>query len=340
MTETHVITDHADDQVSVPTKINRIAVVGRYPLPSVLAIFFNSAEKIVGMPKASMAAAKHSLLADLYPEILQAKTDFVQRSQIDIEKLKALEPDVVFYSSGNNVMKTQLKDGGLTAVAVSNNRWHYDAIETLNQWIALFNQLFPENSKANLVRDYSQKIYDQIQAKVKDLTAIQRQKLFFLFQYDANHITTSSFSFFGQYWATAIGAFNSGAVLRKDNATEVDFEQVQEWQPNDIFITNFNRAQPDDLYHNTIGPYDWSGIDAIQRKRVYKMPLGMYRSFTPGVDTPITLQWLAKTVYPQVFKDLDLAAEAKDYYMKVFGIVLTDAQIDQMFHPVSDASAY
>ena len=56
------VTDHLDNQVTVPADIERIAVVGVWPLPSVLTIFFNSAEKIVGMPEASLTAAQNGLL--------------------------------------------------------------------------------------------------------------------------------------------------------------------------------------------------------------------------------------------------------------------------------------
>ena len=94
----------------------------------------------------------------------------------------------------------------------------------------------------------------------------------------------------------------------------VNLEQVYEWNPGVIFMTNFNTAQPEDLYNNTVGTYDWSGIQAVQDQRVYKMPLGMYRSYTPGIDTPITLLWMAKTVYPALFEDIDVTQRAIDYY--------------------------
>ena len=68
-TETFTVIDLAGDSVTVPKNAQRIAVCGIFPLPSVLAVFFDSAEKIVGMPKESMTAAKNSLLGELYPEI-------------------------------------------------------------------------------------------------------------------------------------------------------------------------------------------------------------------------------------------------------------------------------
>jgi iron complex transport system substrate-binding protein len=41
---THVIVDHAGYEVEVPYEIDRIAVGGILPLPSVLAVFFDSAD--------------------------------------------------------------------------------------------------------------------------------------------------------------------------------------------------------------------------------------------------------------------------------------------------------
>ena len=148
---------------------------------------------------------------------------------------------------------------------------------------------------------------------------------------------TSGKKFFGQWWCDAIGAKNAAEELEKDNSVAVNMEQIYAWNPELIFITNFNTAKPDDLYNNTIGSYDWSEIEAIKNKQVYKMPLGMYRSYTCGVDTPVTLLWLAKTAYPTLFEDIDITAETKAYYKEVFGITLTDEQANKIFSPVSAA---
>ena len=110
-------------------------------------------------------------------------------------------------------------------------------------------------------------------------------------------------------------------------------EQIYAWNPSTIFITNFTAAQPEDLYTNAIGNYDWSAIDAVQNEKVYKMPLGMYRSYTPGADTPVTLLWFAKITYPELFEDIDIIQETKDYYKEVFGLELTDDQAASIFAP-------
>lgn len=331
------VTDHAGNTVTVPKQIDRIAVVGIYPLPSVLSVFFNSAKKIVAMPEQSMTAAKNSLLGKLYPEILSAQTECVSGDQVNTEELLKLKPDVVFYSASDSATGEALKNAGFAAVAISVNKWSYNCIETLNNWIALLGEMFPENDKAAIVKERSDKIYQLVQDKVKDLPDADRARVFVLFQYSDTNMLSSGKNFFGQWWCDAIGAVNVATELEKDNAVPVNMEQVYSWNPDVILITNFTKAQPDDLYNNSIGANDWSGVKAVQDKRVYKMPLGMYRSYTPGADTPITLLWLAKTVYPELFSDIDVTGEAQTYYKDVFGVDLTAQQIESIFAPTSAA---
>ena len=334
---THIVTDHAGNSVEVPNVINRIVVADIYPMASVLTVFFDSAEKIVGMAAPCMSAAKNGLLGELYPEILNAKTDFIDGTNVNIEELLKLNPDVVFYSAGSKEEGEAYKNAGIPAIAISPGKWGYDAIETLNQWIETLVQLFPENDKSKIVREYSEKTYKMVQERVSGLSDADKVKVFFLFQYSDSNIMTSGKKFFGQWWCDAIGAKNAAEELEKDNSVAVNMEQVYAWNPELIFITNFNTAKPDDLYNNTVGSYDWSEIEAVKNKQVYKMPLGMYRSYTCGVDTPVTLLWLAKTVYPSLFEDIDITAETKKYYQEVFGITLTDEQANKIFSPVSAA---
>lgn len=336
-TDIITVTDHSGNSVTVKKDIQRIVVCDIYPLPSVLTVFFDSAEKIIGMAAPSMTAAKNSLLSELYPEILNAKTDFIDGTNVNLEELTALNPDVVFYSAEDTGLGEQLRNAGFVAVAISASKWQYNAIETLNNWIELLSQLFPGNDKSQKVANYSNEIYSLVQSRVKDLTVEQKANVFFLFKYSNSNISTSGNSFFGQWWADAVGAKNAGAELNTDNSANVNMEQIYKWNPDKIFITNFNQASPDDLYNNSIGSFDWSGITAVKNKNVYKMPLGMYRSYTAGVDTPITLLWLAKVTYPDLFEDIDITARVKEYYKDVFSIDLTDEQANKIFAPVSSA---
>lgn len=335
---TKIVTDHNGNEIEVPKEINRIAVCDIYPLPSVLAVFFDSAEKIVGIPKQSMSAAKSGLLGELYPEILNAEIGYIDGTTVNVEELMKLKPDVAFYSADDAAMGETLAKAGIPALAVSASKWEYDAVETLDNWISLLSELFPENDRAATVREYSDKVAALVNERVADVE--EKEKVFFLFQYSDSAVTTSGKHFFGEWWANAVGAVNVGGEMDTVNSTAVSMEQIYVWNPDRILITNYNTAQPDDIYNNTVGNYDWSGVDAVKNGKVSKMPLGMYRSYTCGVDTPVTLLWMAKTVYPELFEDIDITTEAQKYYKDVFGIELSEEQVNKIFAPSSEGSAF
>lgn len=334
VSDTVTITDHADRTVEVPTNPEKVAILGILPLPAMLTIYLDSAESIVAMEPASMNAAKNGILSELYPEILNVSTDIMDGEDVNIESLIALEPDVVFYNAGDTQDLEKLENAGLCAVAVSPTKWKYDCITTYNEWMSLLDQIYPDHAgnREDLVQQYSTEKYNEIQEAVKDVE--EKQKVLFLFQYDENTMVTSSSSFFGQWWCDAVGAENVAHDVQADNANAIiTMEQVYEWDPDVIIITNFTTTQPDDLYNNAIGDDDWSDVTAVKDHRVYKMPLGSYRTYTPGVDTPMTLEWLAQAVYPEIFADYDVESDVKDYYKTLYGIELTDEQVSKMYTP-------
>jgi iron complex transport system substrate-binding protein len=178
----------------------------------------------------------------------------------------------------------------------------------------------------------------KIEGRLKDVKEEERKKVLFLFQYDENTMITSGSSFFGQWWCDASGTINAAHDVAADNSNaKITMEQVYKWDPDVIIITNFTGTQPEDIYNNAIGDDDWSGVKAVKEKRVYKMPMGSYRSYTPGVDTPMTLQWLAQAVYPEIFPDYDVKEKVKDYYKTIYGVTLTDEQVNRMYTPNRDA---
>lgn len=338
--ETITVTDHADRQVEVPAEINRVVVADIYPMASVLTVFLGSAEKLVGIDPVCMSAAQSGLLGELFPEILDADTSFMNGGDLNVEALLALEPDVVFCSAGNSDLITTLENADIPAVGISPSKWDYDILETYDQWVSLLAQIFPDNSQvSDKVASYSKEVYDQVQETVKDIPQEEKKKVLFLFQYDDQQMVTSGKHFFGQFWCDAVGALNVAEEIEVDNSNAIiNMEQVYQWNPDVIVITNFTPTQPEDLYNNAVGGDDWSSVKAVQDEQVYKMPLGTYRSYTPSSDTPVTLLWMAKTVYPDLFSDVDITQEVKDYYQEMYQVELTDDQIERMYNPSSEAA--
>lgn len=337
---TRIVVDDNGDKVEVPEKIERVVVTNILPLASAVAVYLNDGSRIVGMHPASYSAAKNGLLGELYPEVRKADTGFIQGANLNIEALMALRPDVVLVNAPDRRMIDMIRGAGLAAFGISPSKWHYDVIETHNRWMQSLAQLFPEaKGKGELIEKKSREIAKMVADRTKDLPREERARILFIFRYDAKSLVTSGKNFFGQYWCDAVGGINVAEGITADNSNAViGMEEVYGYDPDVIFITNFTAALPEDIYGSKIGGDDWSPVKAVREKRVYKMPLGIYRSYTPSADTPLTLLWMAKRVYPERFKDVDLTAEVKKYYQTVFGVSLTEKQISRMFSPEAAAS--
>ena len=77
----------------------------------------------------------------------------------------------------------------------------------------------------------------------------------------------------------------------------------------------------------------WSPLQAVKNKQVYQLPNGVSRwGHTSSPETPLVILWTAKTLYPDLFADLDLVAETKYFYQEFFGIQLSDTEADQILY--------
>ncbi len=335
--EGRTVVDHDGIEVDIPEQIDRIAVGNIGPMASVLTLFLGSGESIVGMSPMSMSAAENGILGELFPELLDADTSFLQGSNINVEKLLTLEPDLVLIQSGQSEVRTQLENAGLTVVAFGVGTFKYDIINTYEAWIDLLSQIFPANDKMEEVTAYSKEVLELVQSRVSDIPETERKRALFLFQYDETQMVASGRNFFGQYWCESAGAVNVAQDIEAGQAT-ITMEQVYEWQPDVIFITNFTNTKPADLYANAVGSDDWSLVKAVQEQQVYKMPLGSFRTYSVSADMPVTLLWVAKTIYPDLFSDIDTDAEVKDFYQRIYGVTLTDEQVAAMYDPQGDVA--
>ena len=335
--EGRTVVDHDGIEVDIPEQIDRIAVGNIGPMASVLTLFLGSGESIVGMSPMSMSAAENGILGELFPELLDADTSFLQGSNINVEKLLTLEPDLVLIQSGQSEVRTQLENAGLTVVAFGVGTFKYDIINTYEAWIDLLSQIFPANDKMEEVTAYSKEVLELVQSRVSDIPEAERKRALFLFQYDETQMIASGRNFFGQYWCESAGAVNVAQNIEAGQAT-ITMEQVYEWQPDVIFITNFTNTKPADLYANAVGSDDWSLVKAVQEQQVYKMPLGSFRTYSVSADMPVTLLWVAKTIYPDLFSDIDTDAEVKDFYQRIYGVTLTDEQVAAMYDPQGDVA--
>ena len=333
---TRVVVDHTGKEVRIPAKIERIVITGPWPLPSVYCLFEGAGDKLVGIHPGSMSAAKHSLLPRVAPGILKARTEFLKGDVLNSEELFELKPDVVFYRVEAAAHAKQLALTGIPAVGFSTALSGFDTIKTFESWVHLLGEVLQQEDRASGIVEYGRRTYDEIQDALNGVKGLERPRALILFNYGEGNIKTSGSNFYGQYWLESTGAINVASEL--SGVADINMEQVYAWDPDIIYITNFSRHMPEDLYENAIPGHDWSTVRAVRERKVYKFPLGMYRWYPPASDTPLVLKWLAKKNQPELFADVDMDAEVRAYYKRFYNLDLTDEDLRNIFNPAREAA--
>jgi len=105
-------------------------------------------------------------------------------------------------------------------------------------------------------------------------------------------------------------------------------EEVIKWNPDIIILSNFDKFLPEDIYNNKFEGQDWSKINAVKNKKVFKAPIGIYRWDAPSAETPLMIKWIAKVANPELFNDYNMRKDIKDFYLNFFNYKLSDEQLN------------
>ncbi|MFL0583679.1 ABC transporter substrate-binding protein [Solibacillus silvestris] len=337
--EEKIVIDQAGTEVTIPAEVNSIVSGGILPYFHTWYVATNSAKEIVGMHPNSYNAAENSILSKIAPDILKADTSFVQNGEMNVEELMKINPDVFFEIATDEKSIEQARNAGISTVAIKAiDAAAAEPLATFNSWLKLTGEIASTTERADKFIEIGTAVQNEIYEKIDGLTKDQKPNALMMYQLSEQAITVGGKNFFGNQWLNATGA-NDVAENDVTGRKDVNMEQIYNWNPEIIYLTNFTEIQPEDLYNNTIPGQDWSEVEAVKNKQVYKIPLGIYRWFPPSGDAPLMLKWLASNNQPELF-DYDMNAEIKNYYKDFYGYDVTDEEVEQILHPSSDAAKY
>lgn len=333
---THTVVDFKGNSVEVPNKIERIVVLGPLPAPTVLTVFQQGkTSNIVGVSPDSVNGAKYSIFSKYAPDFQNISSSFYTGGKLNMEELIKLKPDVVFYMDAS--VADPLRQAGIAAVALAHPSTGWDAspLVTLKSWMDTMAQTLQMESPAQQIIAYGEQVEKEIKARIEKHPLPSPNKILFISKYSDTTIASAGKKSFGQYWANLLGGINLGG---KATQGAINMEQIYEWQPDQVFILTFSDKTPDNLYNNTAAPgHDWSGINAVKNRQVFKFPFGMHRWWPPTTDTPLAMWWFAKTARPDLFGDIDMNQKIKEYYKQFYNMTLTDADVEWILHPRAEA---
>lgn len=330
---THKVTDQAGNTVEVPNKITRV-VIDQIPILSTYMSYFKgSAPYIVGYCGSFKDTITKTVLKDIAPELMKSSDTVYAQSDLNIEEIMKLNPDVILYNANNASHAQILKESGIPSIGFATVGASTDAdpIDRYQQWLELLEDVFNEDGKMNNFKSAGNAIVADVEKRIATVPQDKRPSAMILWKYSDGVPQVSGNGTFGTFWLKRLGV-KDVVVDEAKGFTQVNMEQVYRWDPDILFLDGpgLLSLRTADVIENRVQGTDFSTLSAVKNKRVYDTTLGMWNWFTPNPDAPLVYAWLACKTYPEVFADYPLEQTIKDYYQKWYGYTVTDADMAEM----------
>ena len=293
---THIVVDFKGEETEVPDEIDRVVILGPLPAATVYAVFLGGdISKLVGVTPDLKNGVEYSVFAKYCPEIMDVSSDFYAGGQLNMEELVKLDPDVVFYHSESDA--EPIRQAGIPAVALThpNKGGSASPLETLRSWMDTYAQTFRMTSSAQDIIAYGEEVESEIRSRIEANPTESVEKYLYINTYSDSGLVIAGAKSFAAWWTDLLGAENLGA--RATNSS-VNMEQIYEWNPDKIFILTFSDKTPADIYNNTVGEDDWSGIPSActaggRRARIRRLRCGgrRRRPIRSSSQTSIWTPW-------------------------------------------------
>ncbi|MDU5099043.1 MAG: ABC transporter substrate-binding protein [Peptoniphilus grossensis] len=332
--ESHIVTDHAGHEVEVPNKIEKI-VIDQVPILSTyMAYNEGKAPYIVGYAGSLKQVISETVLKDMAPELLDATNTVQGQSDINVEEIMKLKPDVIFYNAKNQDRYEKLSKTGVPCIGfvTMGADTPADPINRYGEWLKLLEDVFGEKGKMDDFLKAGDDIVKDVEERIASVPEDKRPSGMILWKYQEGTPIVAGKGTFGDFWLKRLKVKNVAEEAK--GYAKVNVEQIYSWNPDVFYLDGpgLLNIKTEDVYNNSVEGFDFSNLKSVKDKRVYNSKLGMWNWLTPNPDAPLVLAWLASETYPDAFKDYDLKKVIKDYYQKWYNYELTDEQIEDMFN--------
>lgn len=320
----HVIVDIKGNKVEVKKDIKKLAVV---PMPwaYVVYAFDGNSDRLAAIHPGTKGAYKGKFLETKDKHFGKVDTTLInQNFSVNMEGLANAGIDACLMWQYQEQDAKKLGAIGVKTVLIYN-----DTVDSLKKSFLIVGKLLNKEEKAKELISYYDEAYSSIDKHKDEVAKAKKPTVLFLRNAQLRLQGNDNF----MHEALKMGGANNpmGQVALDSNNKNISMEQVYKINPDIILLSNFDKFVPDDLYNNKLPGQDWSTVKAVKEKRVYKVPLGIYRWDAPGVETPLMMRWIAHTMQPEIFKDVDSKKEAKNFYKKFMNMDVTDAELAQIF---------
>ncbi len=245
----------------------------------------------------------NDLLAAVKPDIAQSIPSVGTHSNINVEALLQLKPDIVLSWSSNPEIINYLDKKGVKVIAV-----FPESIAELYEVMRMQGKVFGSEAKVETAIARMDEVFALIRKRVAAIPADQRKKAIWITGKPTN--VAGRLCIYNDL-IDVIGQHNLGREFQQ-HSTNVSLERIAAWNPDVIYIWGRARYSA----QSVIDSPQWRHITAVKERQVFKAP--KWDTWSPRL-APLAL-WLAVAAYPEQFKGIDVTNLIDKFYLDVYNI--------------------
>ncbi|CQR73426.1 Vitamin B12-binding protein precursor [Sporomusa ovata DSM 2662] len=308
--QTITVTDQLGRQVRVPRDIQRISAMNTH-IGAYIVYALGQQDKLVGNV---FLGSRLNQAMDSKEKNKMSGNGMERNHTANIETLLALKPQVIFCEVAlDGSALRQFEDAGLTVVAIKG-----ETIEESFAAVRLMAKVLDCDDKGEEYINACVKLLGMVENRVGDVPADKRPNILYL-EGGAN-LTVASGDMLQTHMLKAAGAENVAADL-KARWPMVSPERIIQWNPDVIILGPAAGASGTSaIFDNT----KFSTLKAVEQRQVYAFPSNIGWWDFPAPHCVLGIVWIAKTIYPDKFADIDMTALADDFYRRFMGQSFTE----------------
>lgn len=317
---TKKIVDMDGNTIEVPKNVSKVGcTIGAI---NQMVLMLGSADKIT----ATVPIVKtNDWFVKMFPKIKDVPAPF--DTTVNTEQLLASKPDVIFAQTGSVQALNSVKETGIPIITVN-----ISSPENLKKAITIIGQTLgsEEEAKAAEFCAYYDANVKRLSDKIASIPSDQKVKVFVA---GADNSGTMPLSTEGKgsivtSWIEQAGGINVAAEAGVEGLSQkVSIEDVIKWNPDVIITTAIDGK-------NAILKSDqWKDINAVKNNKIFVNPKGVYLWSVRSAEAALQPLWAAKILHPDLFSDIDINKEMKNFYSTYYNYSLTDDDVNDILNP-------
>lgn len=298
---TRQVTDMLGREVEIPSEINTIAT--SYTPATLFVVALGAQDRLVAAGK---GMPKQQIFKDLAPEI-EDLPEISGGSGINQESVAAIDPDLIIISphGGAEAEADRLESMGYPTVVI-NPEGFYKVEETFK----FLGQVLNLEDQAEEISGLYQEI-EEITAETRELPDSEKRKVYFA---NSQLLDTVGANMLQSDLIKMAGGINPAENV-KSGFIEASSEQLIEWNPDLIILSQFYRGEISELADSP----GYQGITAFKDDKLERIPANIEPWDYPGPASGLVSLWLAEKLYPEHYSELDILEFTDRFYNQIYG---------------------